>query len=282
MRIAIIGSDGQLGFDLMRAFGREACIGLTHKDIEVADAASVERALKEVKPEVVINTAAITKTELCEKEPGEAFRVNAVGAFRVAKAASELNAAVVFISTDYVFDGAKPGFAEDDVPSPLNVYGASKLAGEHLTEIANPKHYIVRSSWLFGKNVSHKGYNFVTLMLKLAKEKGEARVVNDQWGSPTYTLDLAAKIKELLGSPVPFGTYHITNQGMTSWFGFAQKIFELVGLQPRLIPISTEESGSAIRRPRSSILENKALKGIGISLLRPWHEALGAYLDEIS
>ncbi|MEK9148009.1 MAG: dTDP-4-dehydrorhamnose reductase [Patescibacteria group bacterium] len=213
-KIAVIGASGMLGYDLMNA-GRpdDTLVGLAHADIEITDPASVAVALERCRPEVVINAVAIIKTELCETEPDRAFLVNAVGAYNVAKAAAGLGAAVVFISTDYVFDGSKPSFTEEDAPYPLNVYGASKLAGEILTKIANPKHFIIRTGWLFGKKVSHKGYNFVTLMLERAKSEAEVRVVNDQTGSPTYTLDLALKIYELIRHQAPFGIYHITNQG---------------------------------------------------------------------
>lgn len=281
-RIAIIGASGMLGYDLLRAAqAGDTAIGLSHEDVEITDPESVRAALEGAKPDVVINTAAITKTELCEVEPERAFTVNAVGVYHVAKAARELGAAIVYISTDYVFDGAKPSFSEDDEPRPLNVYGAAKLAGEHLTRLANPRYYIARTGWLFGKNVSHKGYNFVTLMLDKAKSQSEVRVVNDQHGTPTYTLDLATKIYELIQRRAPFGTYHITNQGDATWYEFAKAIFELSGMNPKLIPIATAESGSKIRRPPFSVLENTKLGELGIEPLRPWPEALRVYLDEI-
>lgn len=281
-KIAIIGASGMLGYDLMRsARPGDALVGLSHSEIEITDPASVAAALGRLRPDVVINTASLTKTELCETEPAKAFLVNAVGAYHVAKTAAEFGAVVVFISTDYVFDGSEPSFSEEDVPHPLNIYGASKLAGEHLTCLVNPRHYIVRSSWLFGKNVSHKGYNFVTLMLEKARSGEEIKVVNDQTSSPTYTLDLSEKIYELVDQQAPYGVYHITNQGCALWHDFAQKIFELSGMSAKPIPITTAESGTKIKRPQFSVLENKRLRDFGLTPLRPWPEALSAYLDEI-
>lgn len=281
-KIAIIGRDGMLGYDLMRS-GRPAdtLVGFTHSDIEITDPASVAAAFERLRPDAVINTAAITKTEFCENEPAKAFLVNAVGAYHVSRTAAEIGAAVVLVGTDYVFDGSKPSFSEDDAPRPLNVYGASKLAGEHLTRIANPRHYIIRSSWLFGKNVSRKGYNFVTLMLDKARAGEEIKAVNDQTGSPTYTRDLAEKIFEIIERQTPYGLYHITNQEQVTWHNFAQKIFELSDLNAKLVPITTAESGTKIKRPPFSVLENKRLRDLGLTPLRPWPEALAAYLDEI-
>ncbi|MEK7654147.1 MAG: dTDP-4-dehydrorhamnose reductase [Patescibacteria group bacterium] len=279
-KILIIGADDQLGFDLMRSFGEKAT-GLTNKDIEVKNAAQVEEMIASHHPDVVINTAAISKSEWCELNKDECLAVNAVGAGNVAAAANKVGAAIIQISTDYVFDGSKDSFRESDQPNPLNVYGSSKFEGERAVRKNNPKYYIVRSGWFFGKNIPHKGLDFPRLMLKLAKEQGEVRVVRDQFGCPTYTRDLASKIKELLHRNAPFGVYHITNQGRTSWYGFAKKTFELAKEKAKLIPIATAESGSKIQRPKNSILENRNLSEVGIPLLRPWEEALKDYFEEI-
>ena len=279
-KILVIGADGQLGFDVMRAFGREA-VGLTHQDIEVTDQHSVQRALREHKPDVVIHTAALGGSEVCETQADLCFSVNAMGAWNVAKAAAEAGSSVVFISSDYVFDGSKDTFSEEDAPHPLNVYGASKLAAEHLVQIANPKHYIIRSSWFFGQNLPSKGYDFPRRMLRLAQEQSQVRVVNDQFGSPTYTRDLAFKMKELLDRGVAYGLYHITNQGSCSWYELAKKVFEIFQIKTELVSISTLESPSKIKRPRSSILENGRLQQLNIELLRPWQEALLDYAKEI-
>lgn len=279
-KVLIIGADGQLGFDLMRSFGEKA-IGLTHKDVEIKNPAQVEELVSKHRPDAVINTAAIVKTEWCELNKEECLAVNAVGAGNVAVAANKIGAAIIQISTDYVFDGSKDSFRESDQPNPLNVYGLSKLEGERAVRRNNPKYYIVRSGWFFGKHIPHKGLDFPRLMLGKAKESGEVRVVNDQFGSPTYTRDLASKIKELLHRNAPFGVYHITNQGRTSWYGFAKEAFKLAKEKAKIIPISTKDSGSKIQRPQNSILENHNLSEVGIPLLRPWQEALEDYFEEI-
>lgn len=275
-RVVIIGSDGQLGHDLMLAFGDKA-IGLTHKDIEITDAGMVFSVLSKLKPDVVINTAAIVKSEWCETNKEACFEVNAYGAENVAKASEAVGAVSVFISSDYVFDGRKKSFSEGDTTAPLNVYGESKLAGEQLTQKANSRHYIIRTSWLFGVQVSHKGHDFPRLILNRAREKGQVSVVNDQFGSPTYAYDLALKIKQLIDMEVPYGTFHITNQGACSWYHFAEEVLKLFDVHTNLVPIRTEESGSKLRRPVFSVLENRRLKDLNIELLRGWQDALADY-----
>ncbi|MBI4119968.1 MAG: dTDP-4-dehydrorhamnose reductase [Parcubacteria group bacterium] len=278
--VLIVGASGQLGFDLMRVFGDRA-VGLTHRDIEVSNFEKVAQIVKSHKPALVINVAAFVKAEECETKPELCFNVNAVGAFNVAKAASDVGADIVYLSTDYVFDGSKRVFRENDAINPLNVYGASKAAGESLVKIANSRHYIIRSSWFFGANLPHKGLDFPRKMLELARRKSEMKVVNDQFGSPTYTKDLAFKIKEVVQC-APYGVYHITNQGAASWFDFAKEVLRVSGSNIKPSPIPTSESGSKIRRPKSSVLENAKLKKLNIGLLRPWQEALSVFFKEIS
>jgi len=232
-------------------------------------------------PDIVINTAAYHKTEECELNPEKSFSVNAIGAFNAAKAAKEIGAKIIFISTDYVFDGRKEHYSESDAPNPLNVYGASKLAGEILTKIANDNFYIIRTSWLFGIHKSGKGHNFVSLMLEKAKNGENIKVVDDQFGSPTYTYDLAAKIKELIEKNAPADIYHITNTSSCSWHELAEKIFELVKLNPKIEKIKSSDRPSSVKRPKYSVLISENLKKQGIDNLRPWPEALSAYLDEI-
>jgi len=279
-KIVIIGSDGQLGYDLMRVFGDEA-VGLAHKDIEITNSGRVVSVLSKLKPDVVINTAAIVKSEWCETSKEACFKVNAYGAQNVAKATAAIGAISVFISSDYVFDGRNQSFSENDVAAPLNVYGASKLEGERLTKTENSKCYIIRTSWLFGVRVSHKGYDFPRLMLKTAREKGRVSVVSDQFGSPTYTYDLSLKIRQLVDTEAPYGVYHITNQGMCSWYDFAEEVFRLFGVHATVIPIHTEESDSKIRRPAFSVLENRRLKELNMGLLREWKDALADYAIEV-
>jgi len=281
MRIAVIGANGQLGYDLVRVLSEDhKVIGLTHKDIEVADYKSCE-VLKDIKPDVIINTAAYHNVPACEENPDKAFLVNAIGARNVALIARELNAIVVYISTDYVFDGMKRmPYDEDDTPNPLNAYAISKLAGEFFTKYA-PKHYIIRVASLFGvKGCRAKGgLNFVEVMIQKARKGETIKVVNDVYMSPTYTLDAARTIKLIIEEKLPYGIYHVTNQGVVSWYEFAKAIFELLSWKVDLIPVSSSEFPSKIRRPKFSALVSKKLPKYGIQM-RHWKEALRAYLIE--
>lgn len=278
-KILVIGSTGQLAFDLIKVLKTDyEVISSSRDDFDVSNNIAVEKFIKNNKPDIIVNTAAYHKTEECELNPEKSFRVNAIGAYNVAKAAHLISAKVFFFSTDYVFDGSKEYFIESDIPNPLNVYGASKLSGEILTKVANENYYIIRTSWLFGRHQSSKGYNFVSLMLKKAKDGEAIRVVNDQYGSPTYTYDLALKIKELIDKKAPSGIYHITNSGSCSWYKFAKKIFELVNINPDLEAIKSSDRLSNIKRPKYSVLSGVALEKIGLDKLRSWQEALKEFL----
>ena len=280
-KILIIGSTGMLALDLIRVLEKDhEIIGASRADFDIVDRSAVEDFIKNHRPEIVINTAAYHKTEECELNPEKSFSVNALGAFNVAKAAKEIGAKIFFFSTDYVFDGSKEYFIESDTPNPLNVYGASKLAGENLTKIANENCYIIRTSWLFGIQKSSKGHNFVTLMLEKAKNGENIKVVNDQFGSSTYTYDLALEIKELIDKNISPGIYHITNSESCSWYEFAKKIFELANLKPNLEETKLNDSLSKIKRPKYSVLISENLKKQGIENLRPWQEALGDFMLE--
>lgn len=275
--ILVLGADGMLGFDLMRTLGARAT-GLTHREIEVTDAASVEAVMRAYRPRAVISTAGMPDSERCERQPAACFAVNAVGAFHVARASAEVGAVVMFVSTDYVFGGGKTAFTEEDAPSPINVYGVSKLAGEQLVSFANPRHYIVRSSWFFGDHVSHKGYDFPRLMLRRAKTQPFVAVVDDQRGTPTYTRDLARAMRALLDRPAPYGIYHLSNDETYTWFEFAQAVFELAGVEVDLRRITTAESGTGIRRPDCSALASVKRHALGLPPLRPLRQALVEYL----
>lgn len=264
----------------MEVFGGSA-VGLTHADVDVTDADAVNAAIARIQPDVVINTVALHRSEECEKDPTKSFAVNAVGAWNVAKAAASVGASVIFISTDYVFGNAKKEYAEGDMPEPLNVYGASKLAGEQLTAIANPRHYVVRTSALYGKYKSGKGHNFVTLMLALAAEKQPVRVVSDQYTAPTYAGDLALKIKELTDGDAPYGTYHIANAGGVSWHGFAEEVFRVAGIRANVEGIPASSRPSGFTRPDSTVLISERLVKAGIAPMRSWQVALAEYLTFI-
>lgn len=277
MRYAIIGI-GQLGSDLTKTFNE--AIQLTHKDIEVTDLSRCE-VLKEVKPDVIINTAAYHKTDECEDNPERSFLVNAVGARNVAKIASEIDAINIFISTDYVFDGRKETpYSEDDQPNPINVYGVSKYAGEMLTRYISDKHYIIRVSSLFGAaGASGKGGNFIETVISKARSGDGLNIVNDITMSPTYTKDAASAIKQIIDKELPYGIYHISNDGSCTWYEFAKEIFRIANIQARLRPITSDKYPTKAKRPANSALSIRKIKQYGIEM-RDWREALDAYLRE--
>ncbi len=281
MKILIIGANGQLGSDLVKALADQELIPLTHAEIEVTDAGQVQAAFDHHRPEIVINTAAFHQVDVCEQEVERAFRVNAYAPRLLALACRDHDAALVHISTDYVFGGdttRRTPYVETDCPAPINVYGLSKLAGEYFIRYLWPRHFIVRTSGLYGvAGSSGKGGNFVEGRLKQARAGQPIRMVTDQVLTPTYTADLARAIRRLVETD-HYGLYHITSAGQCSWYDFTAKILELAGLRTELIPQTTAESGAAARRPAYSVLENAALKAIGLDDMRPWPEALAEYL----
>ncbi len=280
MRIAVIGANGQLGSDLVKSLqGNHSTISLTHRDIEVTDYASCQ-TLKDSHPDVIVNTAAFHKTDQCEEDPFKTFAVNAIGARNVSAVSKEIDATSVFISTDYVFDGrnSKP-YTETDIPNPINTYGISKLAGELYT-MQNPKHYIARISSLFGAaGSSGKGGNFVETMIAQAKKKEQIRVVNDMWMSPTYAKDASQTLKKIIESKLPYGTYHIANQGYCTWFQFANEIFTQAILNPAITPIKASDLQTKAPRPVFSALTSEKLQKHGLQTRR-WKDALWDYLVE--
>jgi len=280
MKIAVIGSTGQLGTDLVKTLGAtHEIICLTHNDIEVADYDSC-LILKKHQPHMVINTAAFHKTDQCEEEPLKTFSVNALGARNLAMITKEIDATTVFISTDYVFDGSKKEpYTEDDVPAPINTYGISKLAAEHFTR-QNPKYYIIRIASVFGKaGASGKGGNFVETMITKAKKNEPITVIDDMWMSPTYTKNASSIIKEITEKQLPYGVYHATNKGYCSWYQFAEQIFQFTGLTPDLTPIKTDQLTMKAKRPRFSALKSIKLPQYDIEM-PTWQEALHEYLTE--
>lgn len=283
MHAVIIGSKGQLGTDLHPALAEHRVTGLAHADLDVTDPDRTRAVLSELRPDVVINTSAYHKVDICEDTPVESFAVNATGAYHLARLAAELDYTLVHFSTDYVFkgDGAVP-CRETDPTEPISVYGASKLAGERLVAAYAPRHFVIRSTGLYGvAGASGKGGNFVETMIRLGKA-GPVRVVDDQVMTPTATADLAAAVALLLsrqGRPeVPYGIYHLTSGGQCSWYVFAKTIFELCGMTVDLTPITTAESGSKARRPAFSVLDHGKWMRAGFAELRPWREALADYL----
>jgi len=280
-RVAVIGANGQLGSDLVRVLAqRYEVVGFTHAGLEVSDPASVEAALGGQPWFAIINTAAFHKVELCEAEPERSFQVNALGALHTAKAAQKSGARYVYISTDYVFDGSKGApYLESDPPSPLNVYGASKVAGEHLSRLASERWLVLRIASVFGRaGASGKGGNFIETILQKARAGQPLRVVDDQFMSPSYTLDVARLLLDLLEKDAQ-GMVHAANAGVCSWFELAREALRRCGLEAAIEPIPSSSLASPVRRPAFSALKSERLSRWGLQM-RPWQEALEAYLKE--
>ncbi|RDI96150.1 dTDP-4-dehydrorhamnose reductase [Meiothermus sp. QL-1] len=280
-RVAVIGARGQLGSDLVRVLGGHyEVVGFAHEDLEVADPASVKQALGGQAWRAIINTAALHKVETCEAEPERSFRVNALGALYVAQVARACGAKYVYISTDYVFDGAKGApYLESDCPRPLNIYGASKVAGEQLALQTLEDALVLRISSVFGRaGASGKGGNFIETILQKARAGGPLRVVADQYMSPSYTLDVARLLLDLLQKDVR-GIVHGANRGVCTWHALAQEAVRLCGLAVPVEPIPASAFPSPVRRPPYSALGSERLSALGLEP-RPWTEALRDYLRE--
>jgi dTDP-4-dehydrorhamnose reductase len=286
-RIALIGANGQLGSDIVRLWPGSGLarqghqlISLTHADIDVTDRSMVRSVLDGIQPAMVINTAAFHRVDDCEARAPAAFEVNGLGVKQVAEACRDLGAVMVHFSTDYVFDGEKESpYAEYDAANPISAYGITKLAGEHFLRYILPNdHVLVRSSGLYGvAGASGKGGNFVETVLRQARDGNVLRVVTDQVSTPTYTLDLAAALLQLLEREGR-GTFHITSGGECSWYEFATEIFRLLEMSPDMRATTLAEFGSPAKRPRYSVLSNGRLREFGIDQPRPWQEAIREYL----
>lgn len=279
MKVAIIGASGQLGFDLVRAFTTEhETVPLTHADIDITDFKLSVKILKNIQPETVINCAAYVRVDDAEECTDKAFAVNALGARNIAQICKDMDSILVHISTDYVFDGRKTKpYIEEDIPNPLNVYGNSKLAGEYFVRNMLEKHYIIRSSSLFGvAGASGKGGNFVETMIKKAKNHEEIKVVDDMIMSPTYTKEAAYMIKTILIKRLPFGIYNVANSGKCSWYDFAKTIFETIDMKANLCRTNTNILQSNARRPMFSPLASAKIKQYGLEM-KSWDAALKNY-----
>jgi dTDP-4-dehydrorhamnose reductase len=283
MKVAVIGGNGQLGSDTVRAFADKGdeVRSLTHADIELSNTDSVANCLKELHPQIIINTAAMHHVENCESDPVKAFAVNGLGSRSLAMVARDIGATLIHVSTDYVFDGAKRSpYEESDSPRPLNVYGNTKLAGEYFVRSTLDKHFVLRTSAIYGKSPCRAkgGLNFVELMLKLAKERGKVRVVDSEFVSPTRTTEIAQQLVALSRSD-SYGLYHGTAEGSCSWHEFAAEIFRLTNTKVILEVAGANEFPAKVPRPTYSVLENRALKRNGISVFRPWQDGVREYLS---
>lgn len=282
MRVAVVGANGQLGQDVTAAFRADGAevFALSHQDIEVSSLESVRGALEALRPDVVVNTAAFHHVEKCETDPALAFAVNGLGARNLAQVTDSLRARLFHISTDYVFDGSKNSpYTEQDTPQPLNVYGNTKLSGEGFVRSANARHFVVRVSAIYGSNPCRAkgGLNFVELMLKLAGEREELRVVDDEFISPTPTVQIARQLV-LLNRSSEYGLYHATSEGSCSWHEFAAAIFEIAGAKVRLQRAAPGEFPAKVPRPKYSVLENAGLKKAGLNAFTHWRQGLEHYL----
>ena len=292
-RLLILGATGQLGRDLVRA---AAAAGVEHEaagheDVEVTDGAAVAALLARTKPTVVINSAAFHQVDACEGDPRQAYAINTVGALVVARAATEAGTRCVFVSTDYVFAGDKTptadgvltaanAYVESDPVGPLNVYGASKVAGEQAVALAGPGHLVVRVASLYGvAGARGKGGNFIETILKRAKDGAPLNVVNDQWMTPTYTVDAAQGIVALALRGAT-GTVHVTGATGCTWHALAAEAVRLCGLTVAVNAVPAATYPSKVRRPRNSALSTARLASLLGTALRPWREALPAYLRE--
>lgn len=283
MKIAVIGADGQLGKDAIAAFAEneDVVYSLTHADIEVRNLESVRTCLRDKNLDLIVNTAALHHVDKCELEPVIAYDVNANGVRNLAIVARELDATLMQISTDYVFDGSKKSpYIEDDLPLPLNVYGNSKLAGEYFARTVHNKHFVVRTSALYGNHQCRGkgGRNFVELMLELARTRDKVRVVADEFVTPTATSDLARQMVRLSRSD-SYGVYHATAEGSCSWYEFAQEIFSVSGLDVKVEPALPGEFPAKAPRPHYSVLENHRLKIADLNLFDSWQVGLQQYLE---
>ncbi|CAN5794974.1 dTDP-4-dehydrorhamnose reductase [soil metagenome] len=279
MRVLVTGADGQVGRELVAvldAAGHEI-VATDQHSLDVSDRDQVLQAVATIRPATIVHTAAWTAVDACESDPDQAFRVNALAVRHVAEAARRFEAHVCHLSTDYVFDGTKPEpYLEWDQPNPQSVYGRSKLGGEWELDSSST---LVRTAWVCGQH----GSNMVKTILRLASEREQLSFVDDQHGSPTFAADLAAKIVELVVGRRP-GTFHVTNQGATTWYGLARAVMASAGLDPdRVRPIATAELDPPrpAPRPANSVLDNTALRLGGLSLLPPWQESADRLVREL-
>ncbi|MGG4000406.1 dTDP-4-dehydrorhamnose reductase [Anoxybacillus kestanbolensis] len=272
MKVVVTGAKGQLGTDVVHLLADRGyeVYGYGREELDITNFDQVKQVITEIRPDVVIHAAAYTKVDLAESEPDQAFLINAYGTRNVAVVSEAVGAKLVHISTDYVFDGmATTPYNEFAPTNPLSIYGKSKLAGEQFVRDLHSKFFIVRTSWVYGKH----GNNFVKTMLKLAQERNELMVVHDQVGCPTYTVDLANCILELIQTE-KYGVYHVSNSGHCSWYEFAKAIFEEAGIKVKVNPCTTKDFPRPAPRPAYSVFEHMALRLNRFKEMPHWRESL--------
>lgn len=279
MRILVTGVKGQLGYDVMNELAKRGHtgIGVDVEEMDITDAAKVEQVIKESEVEAVIHCAAYTAVDAAEDNAELCHKINAEGTENIAKVCKELDLKMIYISTDYVFngEGTRP-WEPDDEREPLNVYGQAKYEGELAVEKYLEKYYIVRIAWVFGVN----GKNFIKTMLNLSETHDELSVVNDQIGSPTYTYDLAKLLVDMVETD-KYGRYHATNEGLCTWYEFATEIFRQAGKEITVHPVTSEQFPSKAKRPHNSRMSKDKLEANGFDRLPTWQDALNRYLKAI-
>ena len=276
MKVLVTGANGQLGYDVVKELQKQniECYGASRQDFDIVDFEATENFIKNYMPDAVIHCAAYTAVDKAEYEHELCYLVNASATENIVEICKKINAKMLYISTDYVFDGTKIGFYEvDDKPNPINVYGKTKLLGEQAVQKILDKYFIVRISWVFGEH----GNNFVKTMLRLGKERKEINVVADQYGSPTYTADLAPLLVEMIKTE-KYGVYHATNEGVCTWAEFAEEIFKIAGMNVKVNHITTAEYPTRAKRPMNSKLGKEKLEFKGFRLMKNWKEVIKEFI----
>ncbi|MCI8463879.1 MAG: dTDP-4-dehydrorhamnose reductase [Lachnospiraceae bacterium] len=280
MKILVTGVRGQLGHDVANELEKRGieAVGVDIQEMDITDAESVDRVIREASPQAVIHCAAYTAVDAAEENEDACRRINVEGTRNIAKVCRELDIRMMYISTDYVFDGQgeRPWEPEDD-RVPQSVYGQTKYEGELAVQEALEKYYIVRIQWVFGIN----GKNFVKTMLNLSQKYDTIRVVNDQFGSPTYTYDLARLLADMILTK-KYGVYHAANRGICSWYEFACAIFQEARIPITVVPVTTEEYGAKAKRPANSRMNLEKLTANGFEQLPPWQDALKRYVEALN
>lgn len=276
MKVLVTGVNGQLGYDVVKELEKRGhkAVGVDRKEMDLTSTEQIKECIENVKPEAIIHCAAYTAVDKAEDEEELCRRVNAIATKDIAECAKKLDIPMIYISTDYVFDGSKDGeYTEDDIPNPINVYGKTKHEGEVYVQELLEKYYIVRISWVFGEN----GNNFIDTMLRLAKDRNEINVINDQVGSPTYTKDLASLLVDMIETD-KYGVYHATNEGYCTWYEFAKEIFRIADVDISVNPITTKEYATKALRPMNSKMSKQKLKDNGFKKLRNWKDTVQEYI----
>ncbi len=280
MKIVLIGADGQLGSDLLKILEQQhKVIPWYYPERDITQPGEIRFALRRLRPDLLINTAAYNRVDDAENDPASAFLLNAVAVRDLVRLCRESDVGLMHFSSDYVFDGSRHiPYSEMDNPNPLCVYGNSKLAGEYFVRNGMERFYLIRTCGLYGiAGCWGEGTNFVETMVRLSGTEEVVRVVNDQWVTPTATWELAQKLAALIQTEA-YGLYHMTNSGHCTWYEFAQEIFRLIGKSPQLKPVDTLTYGSPAKRPTYSVLENRQAEHLGLPKFRSWQDALKSYL----